>query len=75
MSDDNVMITAWEYSPISTDSGDMLWTGNDIFAAPSSGAGTANKYHYNTPKANIDAITGTVGTNPFPTSCFWGWTA
>ena len=37
MSDDNVMITAWEYSPIATDSGDKLWTGNDIFAAPASG--------------------------------------
>lgn len=59
MSDDNVMITAWEYSPISTDSGDKFWSNNDIFSAPSSGTtglGTGpGRFYYNTPTANVDA--------------------
>jgi hypothetical protein len=35
MSDDNPMVTFWEYSPVPTDTGDVLFFGNDIFAPTS----------------------------------------
>lgn len=68
MSDDNVYVTLWDANPVSSDSGDKLLSGNDIFAAPASGTPIANEYYYNTPKANIQAADST-NTAWFPTGC------
>ena len=55
MSSDNANILLWEYSPVAQDSGDVVLSSNDIFAAPLTvpATGSLSQMYYNTPKANI----------------------
>ena len=59
MSDDSPEITVWDYHPVTTDSGDVYFAGNNIYAAPSVIPGSYTKtngaynYYYNTPNLKI----------------------
>jgi cellobiose phosphorylase len=70
MGDDNPIITAWQYSPLTQDSGDELFFGNNIFGPTT--VPSANNYFYNTPASQIAKYLGSAAPL-FPTNCLFSF--